>query len=92
MDKIKKHIVDAARIAADLAFKEMCKSNDPVMIAAEDTRRPEVIGFAKIYIAKDYYHGNLVNCSNNGKMHILSRWSIEQMRTEITDFLLSCNI
>jgi hypothetical protein len=92
MDNIKKHIVDAARIATDLAFKEMCKSNEPLMIAVEDTRRDDVIGFGKVFITNEYYHPNLVRCSNNSKMHIRMDWSHSRIKTEIFDFLSRVNI
>ena len=92
MDNITRHILDAATIAADLSFSEMCVSSAPLMIAVEDTSRDDVIGFGKVFITNEYYHPKLVRCSNNSKMHIRMDWSHSRIKTEIFDFLRRVNI
>ncbi|MEH6454807.1 MAG: hypothetical protein V7749_00665 [Cocleimonas sp.] len=92
MNIITSHICNAAEIATDLLFKEMCISSFPIMIAVEDSRKDGVVGFSKVFIAKDYYHTELCKCSNNGKLHIRRDWSIVRIKTEVFDFLRGCHI
>lgn len=91
-DIISKSLVEAGKKAAELAFQRMMTSSEPLVLAVEDTRQGEVIGFGKVFVSNDYWHPKMEKCTNNQKLHIRRDWSKLQAQSEICDFLRKVSI